>query len=498
MVTMSEGFQVLDTAAGTGDEPELTDTVFAADTPGHVVRHAGKTILYADGTSDTTVFDTAALATTDGMPETETIAGVEAHHGVSIVLEDGTFLTTVGNADGRNGIEVRDASGAVVAQSDQCPGVHGEGTAAGEVVVFGCEDGALLYDDGAITKLTAPDQPYGRMGNAYVSETSPIVVGDYKSDRDAEGYLLEAVTLIDTEAATLRVVDMPEGVGYTFRDVARGPGDMAYIMGSDGQVHVLDPATGELTGSFPVMDAWRARSSGRTRTPRSSSPTASGTSPSRPRRRCTRSTSRRARCSPARPSRSRRTRWRSPRADPRRGRGARGGGSAPRARRASGWRASGVRRPASGVGRRASGVRRADARVACGRVCGRGRRGCAASCHDPRSRTSRVASPRQASAPIPSGPIGSTRPEERPRMTTTVTRAPRPARILFSFARGRGHLNPMLPSRARPRRPATRPPSAAPGRSCSTRPASTTSTRGRCRRCRRRRARTGANATRAG
>ncbi|MFT7711710.1 zinc metallochaperone AztD [Clavibacter tessellarius] len=258
MVTMSEGFQVLDTAAGTGDEPELTDTVFAADTPGHVVRHAGKTILYADGTSDTTVFDTAALATTDGMPETETIAGVEAHHGVSIVLEDGTFLTTVGNADGRNGIEVRDASGAVVAQSDQCPGVHGEGTAAGEVVVFGCEDGALLYDDGAITKLTAPDQPYGRMGNAYVSETSPIVVGDYKSDRDAEGYLLEAVTLIDTEAGTLRVVDMPEGVGYTFRDVARGPGDMAYIMGSDGQVHVLDPATGELTGSFPVMDAWES------------------------------------------------------------------------------------------------------------------------------------------------------------------------------------------------------------------------------------------------
>ncbi|MFT2691650.1 zinc metallochaperone AztD [Clavibacter zhangzhiyongii] len=258
MVTMSDGFQVLDTAAGSSDEAELTDTVFPADTPGHVVRHAGKTILYADGTSDTTVFDTAALASTDGMPETETIEGVEAHHGVSIVLEDGTFLTTVGNADGRNGIQVKDASGAVIAQSDQCPGVHGEGTAAGEVVVFGCEDGALVYDDGEITKLTAPDQPYGRMGNAYVSETSPIIVGDYKSDRDAEGYLLEAVTLIDTEAGTLRVVDLPEGVGYTFRDVARGPDDKAYIMGSDGAIHVLDPATGELTDSFPVMDAWES------------------------------------------------------------------------------------------------------------------------------------------------------------------------------------------------------------------------------------------------
>ncbi|MBF4629612.1 hypothetical protein ITJ42_00090 [Clavibacter michiganensis subsp. phaseoli] len=258
MVTMGDGFQVLDTAAGSADEAELTDTVFEADTPGHVVRHAGKTILYADGTSDTTIFDTAALASTDGMPDVETIEGVEAHHGVSIVLEDGTFLTTVGNADGRNGIEVRDASGAVIAQSDQCPGVHGEGTAAGEVVVFGCEDGALLYDDGEITKLAAPDQPYGRMGNAYVSETSPIIVGDYRTDPDAEGYLLNAVTLIDTAAKTSKVVDLPEGVGYTFRDVARGPDDMAYIMGSDGAIHVLDPATGELTDAFPVMDAWES------------------------------------------------------------------------------------------------------------------------------------------------------------------------------------------------------------------------------------------------
>lgn len=258
MVTMSDGFQVLDTAAGSSDEAELTDTVFPADTPGHVVRHAGRTILYADGTSDTTVFDTAALASTDGMPETETIAGVEAHHGVSIVLEDGTFLTTVGNADGRNGVEARDASGEVIAQTDQCPGVHGEGTAAGEAVVFGCEDGAILYTDGGFTKLQAPDQPYGRMGNAYVSETSPIVVGDYKTDPDAEGYLLDAVTLIDTEAGTLRVVDLPEGVAYTFRDVARGPDDKAYILASDGAIHVLDPETGELTDAFPVIDAWES------------------------------------------------------------------------------------------------------------------------------------------------------------------------------------------------------------------------------------------------
>ncbi|WP_194410700.1 zinc metallochaperone AztD [Microbacterium cremeum] len=259
MVTMSEGFQVLDTAAGTTEEPALTDLVFEADAPGHVVRHGGKTILYADGTSDTTIFDTADLAASeDALPETETIEGVEAHHGVSVVLEDGTFLTTVGNADGRNGIVVQDEAGEVIAESDQCPGVHGEGTAADEAVVFGCENGALLYHDGEIVKLDAPDQPYGRMGNAYVSETSPLVVGDYKNDPDAEGYLLRAVTVIDTEAATLEVIDLPDGVEYTFRDIARGPEDLGYILSADGSIHVFDPESRELVDAFPIVEPWES------------------------------------------------------------------------------------------------------------------------------------------------------------------------------------------------------------------------------------------------
>lgn len=259
MVTTSKGFEVLDagTGAGSDGKPRLTGVVIEADTPGHVVSHAGRTVLYADGTSDTTVMDTDALTEADGeRPETETVPGAEAHHGVSVVLEDGSLLTTVGSSETRSGAEVRDADGDVVASSDDCPGVHGEGTAADEVVVLGCEDGALLYDEGRFTKLEAPDQPYGRMGNAYVSDTSPLVVGDYGTDPDAEGYLLDAVTVIDTREGTLDVVGLPEGAQYTFRDVARGPDDLAYVLATDGRVHVLDPATQEWTGSFPVVDPW--------------------------------------------------------------------------------------------------------------------------------------------------------------------------------------------------------------------------------------------------
>jgi hypothetical protein len=257
LVTVPAGFQVLDLGSESEQaEPVLTDLMFEADTAGHVVQHGDKTVLYADGTSDTTVFTSADLeAGADALPKTETIEGDEAHHGVSVVLKDGTFITTVGNSESRSGIKVLDADGAEIATSDECPSVHGEGTTKDEVVVFGCSNGVLVYDKGEITKITAPDE-YGRMGNAYVSEASPIVAGDYNADPDSEGYLLSKVTLIDTDTKTMEVIDLPEGVEYTFRDVARGPNGEVLIIASDGALHTMDPETGEITDSTPVVDAW--------------------------------------------------------------------------------------------------------------------------------------------------------------------------------------------------------------------------------------------------
>ena len=263
LVSTDAGFRVLDTGTWTsasGDhqvaEPVLTDLVFEAPTPGHVVRHGDKTILFADGTGDTTIFTTADLLESDGaLPETETIGSPEAHHGVSIELEDGTLLTTIGTPEERTGVRALDADRNEIARNEDCPAVHGEGTAANEVAVFGCNNGVLVYDNGEFTKITAPDA-YGRTGNQYVSETSPITVGDYNSDPDADGYLLSAVTLVDTVAKTSSVVELPEGIGYTWRDVARTADDDALILGSDGSLHVMDVATGEITASYPVIAPW--------------------------------------------------------------------------------------------------------------------------------------------------------------------------------------------------------------------------------------------------
>ena len=265
LVSTAEGFRVLDTGAWTtpdGEhhvgEPELTDLVFDAPTPGHVVRHGEKTILFSDGTGETTVFDTADLLTAseDGaLPETERIPAPAAHHGVSIELEDGTLLTTIGDSDSRTGVRVLDADREEIARSEECPSVHGEGTVQDEVAVFGCSDGVLVYADGAFTKLTAPDA-YGRTGNAYVSDESPVMLGDYNDDPDAEGSLLTDLTVVDTASMTSSIVALPEGVSYTWKGVVRTDADTAMLIGTDGALHELDVASGEVTASHPVIDAW--------------------------------------------------------------------------------------------------------------------------------------------------------------------------------------------------------------------------------------------------
>lgn len=250
LVTVPEGFQVLDTAA----DPALTDAVFPADTGGHAVVHGDTTALFADGTGDVTVFEHDDL---DGaaLPEVETTESEAAHHGVAIVLEDGTLLTTIGTEESRSGVRALDEDGRELTRSEDCPSVHGEGAVKDEVAVFGCTDGALVYQDGAFTKIDAPTE-YGRTGNLFTTETSSIAVGDYNDDPDSEGYLLDQVALIDAASGEYRVADMPEGVGFTFRDIARGPADEAVILGSDGALHTFDVETGEPIDTFDVIDGW--------------------------------------------------------------------------------------------------------------------------------------------------------------------------------------------------------------------------------------------------
>jgi hypothetical protein len=131
--------------------------------------------------------------------------------------------------------------------------VHGEAVAGHETVVVGCEDGMLVFKDGAITKVASPD-PYGRMGNQAGSPASPVILGDYKVDKEAELERPTRVSLVNTDTGHLQLVDL--GTSYSFRSLGRGPAGEALVLGTDGSLHVIDPLTGAVTGSIPVVPAW--------------------------------------------------------------------------------------------------------------------------------------------------------------------------------------------------------------------------------------------------
>ncbi|WP_030871996.1 zinc metallochaperone AztD [Streptomyces sp. NRRL S-37] len=248
IVSTDTGFRVLDATGRT-----LTGITYEGAKPGHVVRHAGRTVLFTDGTGEVNVFDPAGLSS-GRKPQGRTYTSAEAHHGVAIELSNGELLTTLGTEEKRTGALVLDKNDKEIARNENCPGVHGEAAAQGEAVAVGCEDGVLIYKDGEFTKVDAPDD-YGRIGNQAGSDASPVLLGDYKTDPDAELERPTRVSLIDTRTAKLRLVDL--GTSYSFRSLGRGPHGEALVLGTNGTLHVIDPETGEVEKEIPVVDAWR-------------------------------------------------------------------------------------------------------------------------------------------------------------------------------------------------------------------------------------------------
>ncbi|MFC8872961.1 zinc metallochaperone AztD [Streptomyces sp. NPDC057148] len=247
VISTDTGFRVFDAA-----RQEFTDAEFQGAKPGHVVRHGGRTVLFTDGTGEVNVFDPADLAG-GKQPKTRTYTSAEPHHGVAIELADGELVTTLGTEEKRTGALVLDKKDKEIARAENCPGVHGEAAAQGDVVGLGCEDGVLLYKDGKFTKVDAPDD-YARTGNQAGSDASPILLGDYKTDPEAELERPTRISLIDTRTAKMKLVDL--GTSYSFRSLARGPHGEALVLGTNGVLHVIDPETGKVERKIDAVGDW--------------------------------------------------------------------------------------------------------------------------------------------------------------------------------------------------------------------------------------------------
>lgn len=242
-------------------DPTLSSLEFAADHTGHVITHHQKTAMFADGTGTFEVYNPAELTgenqRTAEQLKTSKVTLPQPHHGFAIPLGADHYLVAQGSEEKRTGAAVVDQHGKKLAENNQCPGVHGEAVAQDETITVGCEDGVLIYRDGTFTKIDNPEDPYSRSGNMAGSEKSEIVLADYKTDPDAELERPEQFALINTAEKTRTKVQLPDGVSYTFRSLARGPQGEALLLTTDGKLRYFDQHTGKELGSVDLMGPWK-------------------------------------------------------------------------------------------------------------------------------------------------------------------------------------------------------------------------------------------------
>ncbi len=259
-VSTDEGFRALDMGSYStphGDHshhyagaPLFTGFGVDAAKPGHVVAGDDTAVLFDDETGDVTTLRLTGMDAIDHFR-------VPAHHGIAVLGEDGTYMVTIADDEGnRTGVAQVDADGKELKRFEECPGAHGaEESSAG--IFVGCSDGGLVYADGKVTKVKAPDE-YGRIGNQAGSAKSKYVLGDYKSDAEAaeNGELErpEQVSIIDTETGELKLVDL--GTSYTFRSLGMNDDGLAVVLGTDGKLHLIDPEQAKVVKTIDVIDAW--------------------------------------------------------------------------------------------------------------------------------------------------------------------------------------------------------------------------------------------------
>ncbi|MET0341372.1 MAG: hypothetical protein ABW252_10235 [Polyangiales bacterium] len=235
------------------DPPKLTELARPSQKPGHVVNNAGITALFSDGSGLVELFDASTLKS--GAPTFTPYMAAAPHHGVAVPLATpaGGLVVSVGTETARTGAVALDAARQVIASADNCPGLHGEAVAQGGAVSLGCKDGALIYRDGTFRKAQSP-AAFGQIGTQLGSDRSPVLLGDFFVDADAEFERPTQVSLIDSQSATLRLVNL--GTSYSWRSLARGADGEALVLGTDGAIHVIDPKLGTVVDRIAVVAPW--------------------------------------------------------------------------------------------------------------------------------------------------------------------------------------------------------------------------------------------------
>lgn len=232
-------------------DAQLLATVIEGARPAHVVEGSGKVAVFDDGTGDVVLFSESDVI--DGSLDPLTLSPGGAHHGLAAPMGD-FLVVSVPHVDPdqpRIGLRVIDMDGAEIGDVVECPGVHGQAQSV-RVFAFGCRDGVVLATPGSgATAPTLEHIPTDDLGEGNVS----TLKGGTAMQFFLGNFGPAAVVIIEPGSENpFRRVDLPtRRVDFALDPVLA---QNAYILTEDGQLHLLNILSGEITQSLQVTEPY--------------------------------------------------------------------------------------------------------------------------------------------------------------------------------------------------------------------------------------------------
>lgn len=231
-------------------EPAAIEATVPGTKPVHFVEHGGKIALFFDGEGKTRVVSEADWLDGGAVAAAEFDSGAP-HHGVAVPWGDYTIVSVPNPADPTTlpiGVNVLDASGAIVGDLHACPDLHGEAS-SGNMLAIACAEGLLIVTgSGApeITLLPYSDLPEGKSTTLLGGIGMQYFLGNYGADK---------LALIDPTAdKPFHLVDLPTRRVHFAVDPIRPK--FAYVFTEDGKLHQLDVAAGTIARSLQVTEPY--------------------------------------------------------------------------------------------------------------------------------------------------------------------------------------------------------------------------------------------------
>ena len=233
----------------------------AEERPIHYVNSHGWTAIFPDAHGHVILINEADLANSGGN-YAPVMLEAGPQHGAALVVSDEHVVVTTKNPDYPHntdstlpvGVEVRDFNDRVVydASNRSCPGMHGE-SHNDHGAAFGCVGGVLFLEahDGEYEHEFIANPPEmredSRIGSVYGHHHVEHFFGraSYRGD---QGFVDDGIWLIDVEHGEMRQVFSEPSVSAKFSS----DGELLYVLGADGVLHVLDAHDGELLDTMEL------------------------------------------------------------------------------------------------------------------------------------------------------------------------------------------------------------------------------------------------------